>query len=60
MTEEQAKELKTLITDMKEKQLKAFSANASVVTYNAWIYATQAVDAYIDSITVVSAPHNPL
>lgn len=51
MTPAQAMELKSLITDMKEKQLKAFNANASVVTYNKWIHATQAVDDFIDSIT---------
>lgn len=51
MTPEQAKHLKFLVTTMKEKQLKAFSANASVLTYNAWVAAAQDVETYIDSIT---------
>lgn len=52
MTPEQASELKSLITDMKEKQFKAFGGNTSALTYNAWVASTEAVNDYINSITI--------
>ena len=51
MTQEQAEHLKSLISDMKEKQLKAFSNTASVLVYNQWVEASKRVDDYIDAIT---------
>lgn len=53
MSPSQAAYLKNLITEMKQKQLKAFDANATALTYNEWVAAAQDVEDYIDSLVKV-------
>lgn len=52
MNEAQAKQLRNLITEVKEAQVRAFGANANQATYEAWITTADKVEAYIKEITV--------
>lgn len=52
MNEAQAQQLKNLITEVKKTQAKAFGINNNRENYEAWVASTEALEKYIEEITV--------